>query len=188
MCSFPRLWLRWLSKAEKGSWKSLFSEFMIFIKIKESANFISSNWETYSRVMNIINVSFILSYTMNAFLMSEKWRTVIGIIISLALHFLRGNWVKMIANACLCLCVLCCIWLLATAWTAARQPPLSMGFSRQGYWSRLPFPTSRDLPDPRIKFQSLVSSALAGRFFTTVPPGSSAYLSTRIKENDLHSW
>ena len=40
---------------------------------------------------------------------------------------------------------------LATPWTVARQVPLSMGFSRQEFWSGLPFPSPRDLPDPRIK-------------------------------------
>ena len=37
---------------------------------------------------------------------------------------------------------------LATPWTVARHAPLSMGFSRQEYWSGLPFPSPRDLPDP----------------------------------------
>ena len=56
----------------------------------------------------------------------------------------------------------------ATPWTVACQaPPLSMGFSRQGYWSGLPFPSPGELPDPGIKPESLTSSALAGRFFTT---------------------
>ena len=41
--------------------------------------------------------------------------------------------------------------LLETPWTAARQAPLSMGFSRQEYWSRLPFPSSGDLPNPGIE-------------------------------------
>ena len=36
-------------------------------------------------------------------------------------------------------------------WTAAYQAPLSMGFSRQGYWSGLPFPSPADLPDPQIE-------------------------------------
>jgi len=36
----------------------------------------------------------------------------------------------------------------ATPWTAAHQAPLSMGFPRQEYWSGLPFPSPRDLPDP----------------------------------------
>jgi len=38
-----------------------------------------------------------------------------------------------------------------TPWTAAHQAPLSMGFSRQGYWSGLPFPSLGDLPNPGIK-------------------------------------
>ena len=42
-----------------------------------------------------------------------------------------------------------------------------MGFPKQEYWSGLPFPTPEDLPDPRIELKSLVSPALAGRFFTT---------------------
>ena len=51
------------------------------------------------------------------------------------------------------------------------QAPLSKGFSRQEYWSRMPFPTLEDLPDPGIKPESLGSPALPGEFFTTVPPG-----------------
>ena len=39
----------------------------------------------------------------------------------------------------------------ATLWTVAHQAPLSMGFSRQEYWSGLPFPSPGDLPDPGIK-------------------------------------
>ena len=52
-------------------------------------------------------------------------------------------------------------------WTGAHQAPLSMGFSRQEYWSGLPFPSPEDLPNPGIKLVPLVSPALAGRFFTT---------------------
>ena len=40
------------------------------------------------------------------------------------------------------------VQLFATPWTVAYQAPLSMGFSRQGYWSGLPFPSPGDLPDP----------------------------------------
>ena len=43
-----------------------------------------------------------------------------------------------------------------TPWTSALQVPLSMGFSRQKYWSELPFPPPGDLPDPGIKPMSLV--------------------------------
>ena len=57
--------------------------------------------------------------------------------------------------------------LFATPWTVAHQAPLFMGFSRQEYWSSLPFPSSGDLPNPGIEPTSLRSPALAGRFFTT---------------------
>ena len=57
--------------------------------------------------------------------------------------------------------------LSATPSTAARHGPVSMGLSRQEYWSGLPFPSTGDLPDPRIKLQSLKSSALAGSLSTT---------------------
>ena len=45
-----------------------------------------------------------------------------------------------------------------------------MGFSRQEYWSGLPFPPSGDLPDPGIEPASPISPGLAGGFFTTEPP------------------
>ena len=51
--------------------------------------------------------------------------------------------------------------------TVAPQPPLSRGFSRQEYWSGLPFPSLEYLPNPGIELVSLMSPALAGRFFTT---------------------
>ena len=46
-----------------------------------------------------------------------------------------------------------------------------MEFSRQEYWRGLPFPAPGDLPDPGIEAESLASSALTGRFFTTAPRG-----------------
>ena len=55
----------------------------------------------------------------------------------------------------------------ATPWAVAHQAPLSMGLSRQGYWSGLPFPPPGDLRDPGTEPASLMSPALAGRFFTT---------------------
>ena len=55
-----------------------------------------------------------------------------------------------------------------TPWTVACQAPLSMGFPRQEYWNGLPFPSPGDLPEPGIE---PMSSALAGRFFTTELPG-----------------
>ena len=59
------------------------------------------------------------------------------------------------------------VWLFVTQWTVAHQAPLSMGFSRQEYWSGLPCPPPGDLPDPGTERISLMALALAGRFFTT---------------------
>ena len=62
--------------------------------------------------------------------------------------------------------------LFATQQAIACQAPLSMGFSRQEYWSGLPFPSPGDLPDPGIE---PMSPALTGWFFTTEPPGKHIY-------------
>ena len=58
-----------------------------------------------------------------------------------------------------------------TPQTVARQAPLPMGFPRQEYWSRLPFPSPGDFPDSGIK---PISLALAGGFFTTETPAAAA--------------
>ena len=55
--------------------------------------------------------------------------------------------------------------------TLQPQALLSMGFPRKEYWNGLPFPTPGDPPNPGIEPASPVSPALAGGFFTTVPPG-----------------
>ena len=68
------------------------------------------------------------------------------------------------------MCALSCfrrVQLFMTPWTVARQAPLSMGFSRQEYWSGLPCPPPGDLPDPGNEPMSLMSNALAGDLFTT---------------------
>ena len=58
--------------------------------------------------------------------------------------------------------------LFATPWTVAYQASLSMGFSRQEYWSELPFPSPGDLPDPGIKPRSPTLEVDA---LTSKPPG-----------------
>ena len=83
------------------------------------------------------------------------------------------NNLKYICYTCVCACV--CVralvvssfsrvQLFATLWTAACQAPLSMGLSRQEYWSGLPFSPPGDLPDPGIE---PTSPALAGGFYIT---------------------
>ena len=61
-------------------------------------------------------------------------------------------------------CMLSPSHVLATPWTGAHQVPLSIGLSRQEYWSRLQLPTG-------INPMSLEPPALVGRFFTTETPG-----------------
>ena len=61
---------------------------------------------------------------------------------------------------------LSCVQLFEAPWTVARQAPLSMGFSRQEYWSGLPFPTPGDLPSLGMEPELLAYPALTGRFCT----------------------
>ena len=82
----------------------------------------------------------------------------------------------------MCAQLLSCVRFFVTPWTVADQAPLSMGFSRQEYWSGLPFPSSGDLPDLRIK---PASPALAGRFLTTETPGKALGPPTDSQINNL---
>ena len=71
----------------------------------------------------------------------------------------------------MCAQLLSHVQLFMTPWTIACQAPLSMGFSRQEYWSGLPCPPPGDLPNPGIEPTPPQSPALAGGFFTIAPPG-----------------
>ena len=75
-----------------------------------------------------------------------------------------------------------CQILSSSSWTGAPQAPLSMEFSKQEYWSGMPFPSPGDLPNPGIE---PMSPALAGGFCTTEPLSnllSSDFGSFRSKE------
>ena len=67
--------------------------------------------------------------------------------------------------------------LFVSPWTAARQAPLSMEFSRREYWSGLPFLSPGDLPDPRIKPRSPTLQVDA---LLSEPPGKLTYVQNRI--------
>ena len=75
----------------------------------------------------------------------------------------------------MCVCIFAVVQSLShvqffvTPWTVAHRAPLFMVFSRQEYWSGLPFCSPGDLPDPGIE---PTSPALANRFFTAKPPGN----------------
>ena len=66
----------------------------------------------------------------------------------------NGRIFHALGYACMLNCF-SCFWLFATLWTVACQAPLSLGFSRQEYWSGLPYPPPEDLPNPGIEPRSL---------------------------------
>ena len=86
---------------------------------------------------------------------------------------------KQMLCACVCVCVCVCVCarvpvrvlggvrIYAISWTVAHWALLPMEFSRQEYWSRLPFPSPGDRPNLEIEPMFPVSPALAGRFFPT---------------------
>ena len=79
------------------------------------------------------------------------------------------------------------VQLFATPWPVASQAPLSMEFSRQEYWSGLPFPSPRDLPDSGIETVSPVFPALAGGFFTITPPVGSQRVKQDLATEHAHT-
>ena len=70
------------------------------------------------------------------------------------------------------------VWLFSTPWTVAYQAPPSMGFSRQEYWSGVPFSSPRNLPDPRIEPGS---PALQADPLLSEPPGKPNMLISPVK-------
>ena len=67
------------------------------------------------------------------------------------------------------------VWLFAIPWTVTPWTLLSVEFSRQEYWSGLPFSTPGDLPDPGIEPASLESPVVASSFLIAEPPGKPCY-------------
>ena len=81
-------------------------------------------------------------------------------------------------------CVLNHVQLFVTPWTLAHQAPLSMGFSRQEYWSWLPFPLPGDLPDPGTEL-SLASPALAAVYLPLSPRSNGTPLQYSCLEDPM---
>ena len=80
-----------------------------------------------------------------------------------------SEWVKLLS----------CVLFFATSWTLTYQAPLTMQFSRQGYWSGLPFPSPGDLPNPGIE---PVCPALQADALPSEPPGQVSEYKTRLKK------
>ena len=87
-----------------------------------------------------------------------KMKTLLG-------QLAEGRIIKIVPE-CVLSCF-SCVWLFATLRTVACQAPLSVGFSRQEYWTGLPFRPPGDLSNSRIKPVSFMSPALTDMFFTT---------------------
>ena len=75
-----------------------------------------------------------------------------------------------------CLQSLSCVQLFVTLWTVALQAPLSMGLSRQEYWTGLPFLPPGDLPKPGIELMSSMSLTLQAESLPTEPSGKPLFL------------
>ena len=86
----------------------------------------------------------------------------------------KSDTLKLVCALCMCVCActLSRVWLFVTSWTVVRQAPLSMGFSRQEYRNRGPFPTPGDLPNSGIES---VSPALQVDSLPPAPPGNANY-------------
>ena len=100
------------------------------------------------------------------------WREEPGRLQSMGSQRVRHDWAtslthSLTGNVCYVLSHFSRVWLFITPWAVTCQAPLSMGFSRQEYWSGLPCPLPGDPPHPGIKLVSFKSPPLAGGLFTT---------------------
>ena len=99
----------------------------------------------------------------------NSFREVVGAKVSL--QKIMPKHTKRYSKLLVIMCMLSHVRLFVAPWAVARQAPLSVEFSRQEYWSGLPFPTPGDLPNLGIEPMSPASPALAGGFFTTASSG-----------------
>ena len=100
--------------------------------------------------------------------------------------FFGGFWktVNFHRTSVVCFCAqwLSRVRLCGLLWAVAHQAPLSMGFSRQEYWSGLPFPSTGDLPDPEIKPRS---PALQADSLSSRPPGKPKTSVTQVNRQQV---
>ena len=113
------------------------------------------------------------------------WTEETGGIQFMGSHRVRHNWSNLAHTMKVKVKSLSCVRLFATPWTVAYQDPRSMGFSRQEYWSGLPFPSPGDLPDPGIEPGS---SALQADASPSEPPGKSAHTIVTEYQHSAFFW
>ena len=160
----------WPQKRKKKSWK--FTTFWLDKKIKlwfkPNNNPILPDKLKFQLHTSIHAFNYWFTDKMIVFVNQHWWEYTNNASKGPALSHLSNYNSRSLVHPDLCVCYACCF---AAPWTVANQAPLSKEFSRQGYWSGLPFPTPWDLSNPGIKPVSLATPALAGRSFTTMPPG-----------------
>ena len=164
---------------------SLFSEYSCFSET-------SNNWTIFkhSSTFSTVNSHYVwwCSAKLPWSLISEYWtfaprehtglvpvKPPVGTFLThiLKCRFLFKNTLFHAYCVCVCVCVCVCMCSVMSdsfkthRLTVAHQAPLSIGFTRQEYWSELPFPTPWYLPGPGINLESLSPPALAGGFSTT---------------------
>ena len=130
---------------------------------------------------NFVNQAFALAISQWIVFLLFETSDLYSLLLSLALHILwmpDSLWASYSNGAPVPVLNSSLAYDSVTPWMVARQAPLSTGFSRQEYWSGLPFPSSGDLPDPEIE---PVSPALTGRFLNTELPGKPFSLALTTK-------
>ena len=116
---------------------------------------------------------YVVSVTVSAWEVSLRFLRYfmsLDLFLGMCGDFLNFPYMGLLLSMCL-LSHFSRVWLFSTPRTVADQAPLSMGFSRQEYWSQLPFPPLGYLPDPGIEPSSPVSPALQADSLPTEPPG-----------------
>ena len=134
-------WLTWLKK---------------FKVVWSSDTAVSKNCHDVVRGLNSISLLLSLSLSSGLSILHDAF--------TLPCHRLLPYARKDAVHACM----LSCVQLFTTPWATAHQAPLSMGFPKQEYWSRLPALSPGDFPDPGMEPGS---PELPGGFFTTKLPG-----------------
>ena len=141
-----------------------------FLRYHRSSVFPSKEMRTSSSIFRHKKKNFIILFMSTCHkTIAQHLYTYMIMIINFIRNTIPFNHFKAL---CMHVCVLSRfsrVQLFVTLWTVACQaPPLSMGFSRQEYWSGLPFSSLEDLPNPGIELRS---PALQADFLPSEPPG-----------------
>ena len=157
----------------------IFSPILLFVIFIFQEGIIQDNFHKDWKIWSLRHFSFTMEWHLLGFVPLQKRHNRIIITnmgsgvsqlgFQFQFHWASALWLQANCFTSLWLVLRClsCVWLFVTPWTVAHQAPLSMGFSRQEYWSGLSCPPPGDLPNPGIKPMFLMSPALAVVFFTT---------------------